>query len=84
MSSNYLERHGDALDEERFDELEYWRDRRLVETYARLSHDLRDRGFDERTVHRMGRVEEELRDRDLDPDRIAREVDERRRGSGRP
>lgn len=84
MSSNDLERHGDAGRDERFDELGYWRDRRLVETYARLSRDLRDQGFDARTVHRMGRVEEELRDRDLDPDRIARAVDERRGGRGRP
>jgi 8-oxo-dGTP pyrophosphatase MutT (NUDIX family) len=62
-----------------YDELRYWNDRRLLETYRRLSHDLRRRGCDERTVHRMGRVEEELRARDLDPDVIAREVDDAHR-----
>lgn len=59
-----------------YDGLWRWDDRRLIDTYRRLSHDLRRQGFDERTVHRMGRVEEELRARDLDPDAIAREVDD--------
>ena len=62
-----------------YDELQYWNDGRLIETYRRLSHDLRRRGFDERTIHRMGRVEVELRARDLDPDAIAREVDDAHR-----
>lgn len=56
--------------------LHHWGDVRLVETYRRLSHDLRRRGFDEGTVRRMGRVERELRARDLDPDTIAEEVDD--------
>jgi hypothetical protein len=60
------------------DELQWWDDRRLVETYRRLSRDIRERGFDERTVHRMGCVEEELRTRDIDPDAIARAVDDAR------
>lgn len=59
-----------------YDEAHRWEDRRLIGTYRRLSHDLRQRGFDERTIHRMGCVEEELRDRDIDPDDIASEVDE--------
>jgi len=63
-----------------YDRLRYWGDGRLIDTYRRLSLDLRRRGFDERTVHRMVRVEEELRDRDLDPDGIAREVEDRLRG----
>ena len=63
-----------------YDRLRYWGDRRLIDTYRRLSLDLCQRGFDERTVHRMVRVEGELRDRDLDPDGIAREVEDRLRG----
>lgn len=59
-----------------YDDLQCWDDERLVETYRRLSHDLRQRGFDERTVTRMGRVEAELRARDVDPDAIARAVAE--------
>lgn len=61
------------------DVLQDWADQRLVETYRRLSHDLRQRGFDERTVHRMGCIEEELRVRGLDPDEIARAVDDAHR-----
>lgn len=56
------------------DEIRYWRDERLIETYRRLSVDLQRYGFDVRTVDRMGRVEEELRERDLDPDLIAKDV----------
>lgn len=69
---------GDAgeITADRYDELRWWDDRRLVETYRRLSRDIRQRGFDERTVHRMGRVEEELRARDIDPDAIAGAVDD--------
>lgn len=50
--------------------------RRLVETYRRLSHDLRRRGFEEGTVRWMGCIERELHERGLDPDTIAEEVDE--------
>ena len=59
-----------------YDGLASWTDERLVETYRRLSRDIRQRGFDERTVDRMGRIETELRTRGLDPDEVAREVDE--------
>lgn len=59
-----------------YDDLQRWDDAELVETYRRLSHDLRRRGFEEWTVDRMGRVEAELRARDLDPDAIARAVDD--------
>lgn len=60
-----------------YDVIRYWTDGRLIETYRRLSRDLRRHGFDATTVHRMGRVEYELRERDLDPDRIVDEGDER-------
>lgn len=66
-----------------YDELAYWSDGRLIETYRRLSNDLRRTGFDAETVHRMGRVEERMRARGLDPDPIAEEVAEfHRNGSG--
>lgn len=58
-----------------YDRLQHWDDERLVETYRRLSHDLRRLGFDEPTVHRMGRVEAELRARGVDVDAIASAVD---------
>jgi hypothetical protein len=61
------------------DALQDWADRRLVETYRRLSHDLRQRGFDERTAHQMGCIEAELRVRGLDPDEIARSVEDAHR-----
>lgn len=57
-----------------YDELQGWNDQRLVETYRRLSHDLRQRGFEEAAVDRMGRVEEELRERNIDPDEIIRDL----------
>lgn len=47
-----------------------WEDRRLIETYRRLSRDLKRRGFETETVHRMGCVEVELRDRDINPDKV--------------
>lgn len=56
--------------------LNQWDDTRLIETYRRLSHDLRQQGFDEQTVHRMGCVEQELRARALNPDEIAKAVEE--------
>lgn len=54
------------------EQIRHWRDRRLIETYRRLSRDLRRRGFERRTAHLMGCVEEGLRDRDIDPERIVR------------
>lgn len=51
------------------EELAEWENQRLIETYQRLSRDLKRRGFDVDTVHRMGCVEVELRDRDIDPER---------------
>ena len=61
-----------------YERLQSWTDRRLVETYLRLSRDLRRRGFDERTVHRMGCVEEELRVREIDPDEAIKTAEKER------
>lgn len=58
-----------------YDDIEFWDDQRVIETYYRLSLDLRIRKVDAlEHFDRMGQVELELRERNLDPDRIARAV----------
>lgn len=54
----------------RHEDLAAWDDRRLSETYGRLSRDLRRWGVDFGLVERMCAVEEEMRARGLDPERV--------------
>lgn len=58
-----------------YPDIEEWGDLKLCMTYARLSRDLRQRGFDRELGLRMCAVERVLRDRGFDPDLIAHRVE---------
>lgn len=69
-----------------YDNLKFWDDNRLIETYRRLSRDLRLSGRrDIEHIQRMVEVEWTMRERGLDPEPIAREVEsEKEELFGRP
>lgn len=58
-----------------YDDIHHWDDEKVIETYRRLSRDLRLAGrMDEGHFSRMMEVEAEMRDRGLDPSKVASEV----------